>query len=114
MIILKTITGLLIAAVLYVPGTTQHEVAKVGEEPVVKENPTEIEQTMFWYNVNAAGTHTVGSPAFTGTKSEVIAAQGCKDLAGNICLYGSADDDLPDNTEIESPSPSEVIRRNNL
>lgn len=27
----------MIAAVLYVPGTTQHEVAKVKEEPVVKE-----------------------------------------------------------------------------
>ena len=43
--ILTTITGLMIAAVLNVPGTNQREVAPVEEEPVVKEN---ITQNAYW------------------------------------------------------------------
>lgn len=113
MTFINLITGLIIAAMLHVPGTTQHETTQVGEEPVVMVAVEKMEQTLHWYQTNTAGTHILGSPVFTGTKSQVIAAQSCKDLGGNICLYGSEEDDLPNNMEIESPEPEQTIRRNN-
>ncbi|HWK56525.1 MAG TPA: hypothetical protein VNQ80_04265 [Parapedobacter sp.] len=48
MITLQTITGLLIAAVLNVLGTGQHEVAQVENEPVVKE-VTEKQNNDRWF-----------------------------------------------------------------
>lgn len=46
-----TITGLLIAAMLNVPGTNQREVTTVGEEPVidVKSQTEIIKQNDVWY-----------------------------------------------------------------
>lgn len=59
MITLKIITGLLIAAVLQVPGTTQHEVAKVEEEPMVKQiNQSEEILQPTWYVLDPNGTPT--------------------------------------------------------
>ena len=50
MITLQTITGLLIAAVLNVLGTGQHEVAKVENEPVVKEGVTALDNVWYVYD----------------------------------------------------------------
>jgi|SRR5690606_15498199 len=50
MITLQTITGLLIAAVLNVLGTGQHEVAQVENEPVVKEESALLNQDL-WFLV---------------------------------------------------------------
>ena len=65
MITLQAITGLLIAAVLNVPGTGQHEVAQVENEPVVKEvkmeaatevTPKKLATQWFEYTGPAKGT----------------------------------------------------------
>lgn len=48
MITLKAITGLLIAAALNVPGTTQHEVTTVENEPAVRET-TEKQNNERWF-----------------------------------------------------------------
>ncbi|SEK41259.1 hypothetical protein [Parapedobacter koreensis] len=51
--IFSTITGLLIAAVLHVPGTTQREVTKVEDEPVVKEEVAMQTQDL-WFMVDVS------------------------------------------------------------
>lgn len=56
---ISAISGLLIAAVLYVPGTRQHEVTPVEDEPVVKQinQSGEVLQPT-WYVLDPGGTPT--------------------------------------------------------
>jgi len=55
---ISTILGLLIAAVLYVPGTTQREAATVGEEPVEEEVAAVTQERWFLLDVSDADDQT--------------------------------------------------------
>lgn len=73
-----------------------------------------VQAPTYWYLLNAAGTHTVGGVAYTGLKAAVIAMQDCKDVpAQPICLFGSTNPSLPNNTLIGSPGPENRILRDN-
>lgn len=109
-------TGL-IAALLSVPGTGQKEVATVGEEPMVSEMKVERAdlsvhslESLYWYLVDANG-ETIGSPAHTGTKDQVLQMQGCNDQGEEICLFGSDDPSLPIGTDATGADDLHRINR---
>lgn len=72
MITLQTITGLLIAAVLNVLGTDQREVAKVENEPVVKEVTTQVTGTFLFQG----GTDWTSPSAYEYSESGTTCTDG--------------------------------------
>jgi len=119
MITLQAITGLLIAAVLNVLGTGQHEVAQVEKEPVVKEEVTQaIEVTqgqidpvakfvvaksiltdgkkplsreeMVWFEVNPDDPSELGD--------HIPNSAICPDPPGTLCAIGFRPEDAPNQT----------------
>lgn len=91
----------------------------VMKEPAVKETKNTKGATVIdaltplhWYLV--ANDRTLSAtPQYFGTKAEIIAAQGCKDESAEICLYGSPDDDVPEDTDVSEEDPSQLIMQNN-
>lgn len=69
MITLQTMTGLLIAAVLSVLGTNQHEVTKVGEEPMVK-GETVATQLYVYQNSTSSGARNPANWIPTAPENE--------------------------------------------
>jgi len=91
----------------------------VMKEPAVKEAKNtkgaiviDALTPLHWYLV--ANDRTISAtPQYFGTKPEIIAAQGCKDESAEICLYGSPDDDVPEDTDVSEEDPSQLIMQNN-
>lgn len=105
MITLQAITGLLIAAVLNVLGTGQREVAKVENEPVVKE----VRLNLPWHF-----TGGLGDLPTEADKYQSGSAEDCPSGADTVCELIAPDDgegqpDMEAEVEIEGESEPQTI-----
>lgn len=121
MITLQAITGLLIAAVLNVPGTSQREVAQVEEKPVVKEeviqaievtqgqvNPVAISEFAVAKSIIADGKKPLSreemvwfevNPDDPTELGDYISSSAiCPDPPGTLCAIGFRPEDAPNQT----------------
>lgn len=127
MTFIHLITGLMIAAMLHVPGTKQHEAAQVGDEPVVERKEHMVKQkvssistvwygytgplTMPGYDPNNASNYTK-----LGESEEPDCTNGSIVCAVNLPENGTSDHPDPNDLnaiqgEISSPSPEQTIVR---
>lgn len=76
--------------------------------PVVK---GKAEEQLYWYEVQNG--NTVGEYQFHLTRTDAIGEEFCDPGDDEICLFGSEDPDLDNNTPINSSNPDQLIMKRN-
>jgi len=118
MITLQTITGLLIAAVLNVLGTNQHEVAQVENESVVKEGSAQItdakNETSKRLNLPWHFTGGLGDSPTEADNYQSGSAPNCPSGTNTVCELTAPDDgngqpDMEAEVEVEGESEPQTI-----